>query len=118
MTAGQIAFHPAAIEEGVAAAHWYRLRSRRAAERFVKEITRALDRIADAPQRWPAGPNGTRKVRLPCFPFRIIYRDTGETLQILAIAHAKRRPGYWRDCLLYTSPSPRDLSTSRMPSSA
>ena len=34
--------------------------------------------------------------------------------------------GYWKffpagqnsDCLLYTSPSPRDLSTSRMPSSA
>ena len=24
----------------------------------------------------------------------------------------------WFDCLLYTSPSPRDLSTSRMPSSA
>ena len=26
--------------------------------------------------------------------------------------------GYYSDCLLYTSPSPRDLSTSRMPSSA
>ena len=26
--------------------------------------------------------------------------------------------GLWEDCLLYTSPSPRDLSTSRMPSSA
>ena len=25
---------------------------------------------------------------------------------------------YFLDCLLYTSPSPRDLSTSRMPSSA
>ena len=24
----------------------------------------------------------------------------------------------WKGCLLYTSPSPRDLSTSRMPSSA
>ena len=24
----------------------------------------------------------------------------------------------FKDCLLYTSPSPRDLSTSRMPSSA
>ena len=24
----------------------------------------------------------------------------------------------WNGCLLYTSPSPRDLSTSRMPSSA
>ena len=27
-------------------------------------------------------------------------------------------PGEWKSCLLYTSPSPRDLSTSRMPSSA
>ena len=26
--------------------------------------------------------------------------------------------GHYRNCLLYTSPSPRDLSTSRMPSSA
>ena len=26
--------------------------------------------------------------------------------------------GEFTDCLLYTSPSPRDLSTSRMPSSA
>ena len=26
--------------------------------------------------------------------------------------------GYTKSCLLYTSPSPRDLSTSRMPSSA
>ena len=31
----------------------------------------------------------------------------------------ERSPGiHYRDCLLYTSPSPRDLSTSRMPSSA
>ena len=27
-------------------------------------------------------------------------------------------PIYFTTCLLYTSPSPRDLSTSRMPSSA
>ena len=29
-----------------------------------------------------------------------------------------RLKGYAQGCLLYTSPSPRDLSTSRMPSSA
>ena len=28
------------------------------------------------------------------------------------------RGGQYQNCLLYTSPSPRDLSTSRMPSSA
>eukprot|EP00829_Urostomides_striatus_P000179 TRINITY_DN1012_c0_g1_i2.p1 TRINITY_DN1012_c0_g1~~TRINITY_DN1012_c0_g1_i2.p1 ORF type:complete len:103 (+),score=65.87 TRINITY_DN1012_c0_g1_i2:64-372(+) len=30
----------------------------------------------------------------------------------------KKVKAHIRDCLLYTSPSPRDLSTSRMPSSA
>ena len=37
-------------------------------------------------------------------------------------AHEFDRLSFWTDlartCLLYTSPSPRDLSTSRMPSSA
>jgi len=31
---------------------------------------------------------------------------------------AKAEPAKGENCLLYTSPSPRDLSTSRMPSSA
>ena len=30
----------------------------------------------------------------------------------------KKGRAEFQDCLLYTSPSPRDLSTSRMPSSA
>jgi len=36
----------------------------------------------------------------------------------IAIAPSDRRIIYVGSCLLYTSPSPRDLSTSRMPSSA
>ena len=32
--------------------------------------------------------------------------------------HSQFLNGLLKDCLLYTSPSPRDLSTSRMPSSA
>ena len=35
----------------------------------------------------------------------------GTVLRLMQIMHTK-------GCLLYTSPSPRDLSTSRMPSSA
>ena len=40
-------------------------------------------------------------------PATASYLRTGSTVQVL-----------FKDCLLYTSPSPRDLSTSRMPSSA
>ena len=35
-----------------------------------------------------------------------------------AVCETKRFMEYIKTCLLYTSPSPRDLSTSRMPSSA
>ena len=34
------------------------------------------------------------------------------------VFNRKKNPTYAKNCLLYTSPSPRDLSTSRMPSSA
>ena len=33
-------------------------------------------------------------------------------------SYSEKNTGYDKICLLYTSPSPRDLSTSRMPSSA
>ena len=36
----------------------------------------------------------------------------------VGVAFATSGPGATNTCLLYTSPSPRDLSTSRMPSSA
>ena len=39
---------------------------------------------------------------------------------LLGLSQTRREQlhGHFRNCLLYTSPSPRDLSTSRMPSSA
>ena len=36
----------------------------------------------------------------------------------LGITHAVQHKGYYYACLLYTSPSPRDVEESRMPSSA
>lgn len=96
MTVSQVSFHPDAIDEAEAAARWYRQRSARAAGRFVDEVNMAIDRIVAAPQRWPLGPLGTRKVKLPCFPFLIIYRESDPLVQILAIAHGRRRPHYWK----------------------
>lgn len=31
------------------------------------------------------------------FPYRVVYFVEHEVLTIVAVAHAKRRPGYWRD---------------------
>ena len=39
-------------------------------------------------------------------------------LTLTALENESKYVTQYKDCLLYTSPSPRDLSTSRMPSSA
>ena len=31
------------------------------------------------------------------FPYRVVYFVAGEQLVVVAVAHTKRRPGYWRD---------------------
>ncbi len=88
--------HPAAVEEAEKAARWYRQRSARAAAQFVEEVNHALDRIPAAPQRWPAGPHGTRKFLLHRFPFAVVHRELPSAIQVPAVAHGHRRPGYWK----------------------
>ena len=99
MTPAQFSLHPAAIEEAESAARWYRERSQLAAGRFIDELNQVFDKIMDAPQRWPLGARGTRKVKLPCFPFLVIYREFDGVVMVLAIAHGRRRPGYWKNRL-------------------
>ena len=97
MIARQLSLHPAAVDEADAAARWYHERSPRAAKRFVLELNHVIDKILDAPLRWPRGPHGTRKANLPCFPFSVIYWESPINIRILAVAHGHRRPGYWKD---------------------
>jgi len=97
MTAQDFYLHPAAVEEAVAAARWYRERSPRAAKRFVDELNQVINKILETPQRWPRTTNGTRKLNLPCFPFAVVYWETEDHIRILAVAHGRRRPGYWKN---------------------
>jgi plasmid stabilization system protein ParE len=99
MTTLSFFFHPEALEEAEAAFRWYRERSPLTAARFVAELNQVIDRILEAPTRWPHGPEGMRKLKLPCFPFLVIYACSGREIQLLAIAHGSRHPGYWKNRL-------------------
>ena len=46
------------------------------------------------------------------------YYKNASFISDIHVNHQNLDNGEQTDCLLYTSPSPRDLSTSRMPSSA
>lgn len=88
-------FHPLALAEGEDAAAWYAERDPRVAARFVEELEAAFALIVEAPGRWPAFFD-TRRVLLPRFPYFVLYRDEPSRILVVAIAHARRRPGYWQ----------------------
>jgi plasmid stabilization system protein ParE len=90
-------FHPDASEEADEARKWYAERSSVAALSFVDELNFAVERVAESPEAWPQYESGTRRYVFPRFPFSLIYRCVKERIQIIAVAHAKRKPGYWKD---------------------
>jgi toxin ParE1/3/4 len=96
MSPQAVEFHPEAAQELQAAGEWYSERSLRAAEEFAREVEGAVRAISEAPLRWPEFTEGTRRYLLRRFPYWLIYRRKGDALQIVAVAHARRKPGYWR----------------------
>lgn len=92
----ELELHPEAIEEAREARDWYELRSDNAAVAFVAELDCAVERISVSPERWARYLHGTRRYLMKRYPFAVVYRTLGDRLQIVAVAHGRRRPGYWR----------------------
>jgi len=61
----------------------------------MTELERALGSIVEAPMRWPLKA-GTRRYVMRRFPFVLVYRTLDSTVEVVAIAHGRRRPGYWK----------------------
>ena len=64
--------------------------------RFTLAVEHAVERIASSPARWRRHLHGTRRYRLPDFPYLVIYCAAEHVVWIVAVAHCARRPGYWK----------------------
>jgi len=87
--------HDEAIVELRRVAAWYDERRLGLGNEFVLALDGAISTIMDAPDRWPHFAGANRYV-LTRFPYNIIFRSDDRELVILAVAHHRRRPGYWR----------------------
>ena len=69
--------------------------------RFVERVEETLARIQAEPHVWPLAPHvpehlGIRKRRVDGFPHSVVYVELPAEVRIVAVAHGKRKPGYWR----------------------
>lgn len=69
---------------------------------FLQEIAVARTRIEEQPQAWRPIGSRTRGFPLRRFPYAVIYHQREAEIVIVAFAHFRRRPGYWRQRLKVT----------------
>ena len=92
----EVSIHPDAEAEYEAALGWYWERSIQAADRFEEAFDKAIASIADSPKTFPPLDALPRYYILKRYPYSLIYRCDADLVRVVAVAHSKRLPGYWR----------------------
>ncbi len=91
-----IRFDPAAQRELNEAADFYDAEDPGLGGAFLGAAERAFEQIPTFPESSPISLAPVRTKVLSAFPFSVIYWVTDEVIIVLAVAHHRRRPEYWR----------------------
>ena len=92
----QIAFHPSADAEVTEAAQYYEVQKSGLGSQLLVDVERALHQILKNPEASPRIGRRLRRKSLLRFPYNLVYAVHQDKILILAYAHQKRRPFYWR----------------------
>lgn len=87
-----------AAEELEDAVRWYEARRRGLGAEFLAIAGTILNRIKAQPEAGASafGDPFLRRVLTPRFPYQVVYRVRPDEILIVAFAHLKRRPGFWK----------------------
>jgi len=89
--------HLAAQAELDGAADFFEKQRAGLAKEFTDEVERAFQHLQRFPRSGSVfGRTKYRKCVVQRFPYLIFFRELEDTIWIVAVAHAKRKPGYWR----------------------
>ncbi len=92
-----LVFLPEAEREMIEAASHYQSQAPGLGLDYLSEIERAVKAIAESPDTWPVIEGELRRRLVRRFPFGLLYRIDPEEVVIIAVAHLRKRPGYWRE---------------------
>jgi toxin ParE1/3/4 len=92
----------AAALEAAEAAAWYEARRAGLGGEFRQVFRGAIDTLSEglvsgAPWPGPLAERGIRRLGMRRFPFHVVFVVVDATAVVLAVAHHRRRPGYWRN---------------------
>jgi len=89
-------FHPSAEAEHLESIAYYESKRPGLGVSYLAEFERMLVHVCESPQRYPIEMKpDLRRGRMKRFPYTVLYRNVSDTIQVLAVAHHRRRPQYW-----------------------
>jgi plasmid stabilization system protein ParE len=91
-----VAFHPEAQAEFMAAARYYEAQAENLGFDFISAVEATYRRLVTFPESGRPFGSRLRRVLVPGFPYGLIYRTEPDRVLVVAVAHVRRRPGYWR----------------------
>lgn len=89
--------HPLAMIEIDEADDWYANVDQQVADDFLEAVYTALKNIDDHPRAFPVVKPPLRRCMLRGFPYVILFDNSHPRVRVIAVAHTRRRPGYWHD---------------------
>jgi len=66
---------------------------------FAEDVERTISLVLQFPEAWPLVTRSARRCRTQRFPYALLYRIWNEQIEVLAVMHLSRKPGYWADRL-------------------
>lgn len=88
-------FDPDASSEFLAAIQYYEDCRPKLGKRFRDAVKDAVRKVCESPLSYRVVRKPFRKCLVQRFPYSIIYAVERDHILIIAVAHAKRRPGFW-----------------------
>jgi toxin ParE1/3/4 len=92
-----VAFDPDARAEFLAAVEYYEECQTGLGRRFREAVETEVDSIDAMPFRFRVLHAPLRRCLVPKFPYSIIFAVEPDFILVIAVAHTKRKPGYWHD---------------------
>ncbi len=93
----QILFYPEAEKEMIEAAKWYESQQPDLGKRFLSSIQSSLSQITLKPNLFALIYKDIHRCITKTFPFGILYRIKKGNIEIIAVMHLHRKPGYWKN---------------------
>lgn len=97
----RVHFEDEADAEYRQAGRWYESRRVGLGVEFFDAVDAALRQCVDFPRAGPPVPRvpkdlPIRRLAVKRFPYHVVYLETPGIIRVLAVAHDRRKPGYWR----------------------